>query len=198
MITHAQSALQASTDAVVDLLDAGAGANATLEILDDTTVLSTHDMDDPAFGAAAATGIATAGTIADDTSADATGTADGWRCKDTDGNTIMTGQAGQKRNIVAVDDTEGQFSISGDHTTEFAAGTDFNVVGSTGNDGGYTVASVEYTGGATVITVEADQTVPDATVDGQIHKGELGLDNASIAAGQTVSVSSFTYKALRT
>jgi hypothetical protein len=97
----------------------------------------------------------------------------------------------------AADGAGGTVTIDGDHTTEFAAGVDFNAVGSTGNDGGYTVAAVELAGGDTVITVEADQTIADATADGQIHRGELGLDNDSIATGQTVSITSFSYRALR-
>lgn len=199
MITHEQAVKQAATDAVVDRVDLGGGANGTFEILAaDNTVLSSHAMANPAFGAAASTGLATAGAIADDPSANATGTAAKWRIKDTAGTVVMTGQAGLKRSIVAVaTGAGGTVSIAGDHTAEFAAGTDFNITGSTGNDGGYTVASVTYTGGNTVITVEKDQTISNATADGKVHVGEFGLDNTSIAATQQVVVSSFAYKALR-
>lgn len=194
-LTHSQSAKQAATNAVVDLLDVGAGANGTLEILDGATVLSTHALAEPAFGAAAADGTATADTIGSATAGN-TGTADGYKFKDEDGNAIITGTAGMKRSITAVSaGAGGTITLAGDLTAEFPAGTPFTVVGSTGNDGSYTVASVAF-GAATVITIEADQTLADATADGYAHVGELGLDNTSIASGQTVNVSSATYRAL--
>ena len=198
MITHEQAPKQAATNAVVDLADAGGGANATLELLDGATVLSSHAMSNPAFGDADANGVAAANPIADDESANADGDCDGWRIKNTAGTVVMTGQAGKKYAIVAVTTGPGAtVSIAGDHTAEFAAGTDFGIVGSTGNDGGYTVASVEYSGGNTVITVEADQTLANATADGKLHRGEIGLDNPSIATEQVVTVSAFSYQALR-
>lgn len=128
-MTHSAAALQAATDAVVDLIDGGAGAG-TLEILDGATVLAILTMSDPAFGAAAASGLATASAITDDASANADGTADGWRCKDSNGNIVMTGEA-------------------------------------------------------------------RASGDADLGE-ELVLDNTSITRGQTVSISSFTYKALTT
>lgn len=194
-LTHAVAAQNAAADAVTALLDAGVGANATLEILDGATVLSAHNMSNPAFGAAAA-GVATADSIANATAGNS-GTADGWRAKDTDGGVILSGAAGQKWAIVAVaTGAGGRFEVAGDHSAEFAAGTDFTVTGSTGNDGYYTVAAVAYNGtsGQTEIDVEADQTVASAVADGHLHVGECGLDNSSITADQTVSISSFTYK----
>jgi len=196
-LTHAQAALQAATDAVVDLIDVGAGANGTLELLDDTTVLSAHAFSATAFGAANAGGVATAAAIGDDTDADATGTADKAKIKDADGDVVVTLDAGQKRDITAVGTgAGGTFGIAGDHTTELAAGTRFNVVGSTGNDGTYTVQSSSYGSPTTTITVTADETVADATVDGQVHVGQIGLDNTSIEIHQTVSISALTYQAL--
>jgi len=196
-VTHVQAALQAATDAVVDLIDVGAGSNGTLEILDDTTVLTSHALAATAFGAAAASGVATAAAIGDATAGN-TGTADKWKVKDADGDELFAGAAGIKRSITAVGTgAGGSFGVAGDHTAEFAAGTEFTVTGSTGNDGTYTVASVSESGGTTTIVVEADQTVSNATVDGSVHVGQLGLDNTSITSGQSVSVSAFTYKALR-
>ena len=97
-LTHVQGARQDATDAVVDLFDVGGGANATLEIGNGsvagptmTTVLSTHNMSAPAFGSAAASGTATAGAVADDASADATGTANVFRIKDKAGTTRIWG-----------------------------------------------------------------------------------------------------------
>lgn len=87
-------------DAIIDLLDAGAGAGL-LKIYDgvqpasaDTavssqTLLGTLTFSDPAFGAADNDGKVTANTITSDSSADATGTASWARLTDSDGNTVM-------------------------------------------------------------------------------------------------------------
>jgi hypothetical protein len=84
-----------AADAIVDDLDAGAGAG-TIAIrtgaqptnvgdADTGTLLGTLTFSDPAFGAAA-TGTATASAITSDTNADASGTAGHARLKDSDGN----------------------------------------------------------------------------------------------------------------
>lgn len=95
----------AACDAIVDLLDGGTGAG-TIKIYDGSqpadpdeavgaqTLLSEHDLNDPAFGAAADDapgGKATANAIADDSSANATGTAAWFRASDGDGTAIIDG-----------------------------------------------------------------------------------------------------------
>lgn len=90
---------QAACDAVVDLIDGGAAAG-TIQIRSGTqpadaddaatgTLLATLTFSDPAFGAAAVTGVATASAITDDSSADATGTATWARVLDSNSNTIF-------------------------------------------------------------------------------------------------------------
>jgi len=97
-------ARNASADAVVDLLDAGI-SDAYIEVRDGAppvnvsdpdsgTLLATLVMNDPAFGAAVA-GVATANAIASDISADASGDAGHFRAKDSDGNTVFQGTAGE-------------------------------------------------------------------------------------------------------
>lgn len=97
-------------DAIVDLCDAGTtNPQATLVIYSGTppanvdtalsgnTVLAQLAMSNPAFGPAAdaAPGAtATAGAIADDTSADATGTATFFRILDRDNTPVIQGTAG--------------------------------------------------------------------------------------------------------
>ena len=103
-ITIPQSARQAACNAIVDLLDAGAGAG-TLEIRTGSapdpdvaatgTLLGTVTYQDPAFGNADTDGIATANTpLTDDTSADATGIAGYFRAEDSDGNCVFQGTVG--------------------------------------------------------------------------------------------------------
>lgn len=84
----------AACDAIVDLIDGGAGAG-TLKFYTSAfgTLLATLTFTDPAFGAAA-TGTATAATITADTSADATGTAAVWRIEDSNGADVLEGTAG--------------------------------------------------------------------------------------------------------
>lgn len=90
-LTLATSARNAACDAIVDLIDAGAGAG-TLKIYTASfaTLLGTLTFSDPAFGAAS-TGTATASSITSDTSADATGTAAVFRIADSNAATVFEG-----------------------------------------------------------------------------------------------------------
>lgn len=98
------SARNGATNGIVDLIDAGSGAG-TIEIrtgapptnvadADSGTKLATLTFSDPAFGNSS-TGVATASAITSDTSADASGVAGHFRVKDSDGNVIMQGTAGE-------------------------------------------------------------------------------------------------------
>lgn len=69
--------------------------------------------------------------------------------------------------ITAVNTGAKKFTIAGNHAAPFfLAGSLFTVGGSTGNDGEFHVASSEFAGGNTVITVS--EVIADATVDGTI------------------------------
>lgn len=125
-----QGEAAAACDAVVDRLDAGAGAGyieirtgtqpATGDTAASGTLLGTLTLSDPAFGAAtvASPAVATAGAITSDTSADATGTAGWFRAYDSnaaqviDGSITATGGGGDMIlddvNIVA----DGTISVS--------------------------------------------------------------------------------------
>jgi hypothetical protein len=88
----------AAANAIVDLIDAGAGAG-TIEVYDGVlptnanTAISTQNLlatltfADPAFGDATG-GVVTAGAITSDSSIDQTGTAAWARIKDSDGNVV--------------------------------------------------------------------------------------------------------------
>lgn len=114
------AARSAAADAIVDRLDAGAGAG-TIEIrtgtqptnaddADTGTLLATLTFSDPAFGAAS-NGVATASAITQDSSADATGTAGYFVVKDSDGTKQFTGSVGTSgadMNLVTTSITAGQ------------------------------------------------------------------------------------------
>jgi len=121
-ITHSEAAKKAATDAVVDLVDGGAGAGY-FTICDGASVLATITFSDPAFSAADADGVATADTTpALSAAAGAAGDADNFKVYDSNDALIFSG-------------------------------------------------TITATGGG----------------------GDMTLDNVSIASGQTVTISSFTY-----
>jgi hypothetical protein len=106
------AARNAATDAVVDLIDGGAGAG-TIAIrtgaqptnvgdADSGTLLGTLTFSDPAFGASS-TGVATASAITSDTSADASGTAGHARIKDSTPAILMDCTCGQGSGDVNFD-----------------------------------------------------------------------------------------------
>ena len=127
------AAAKAACDAVVDLIDAGAGAGK-IAIYDgaqpagpDTAVttqtkLAEPTFSDPAFGAAAdgnPGGVATANAISDDTNADNTGTAAWFRITDSDGNAIIDGSVG----TVSADMVLNTTAIAAGSTVSLTAGT---------------------------------------------------------------------------
>lgn len=101
MVTRiATNVRNAMADAAVDLIDAGPGAGtvqirtgaqpATAGTTATGTLLGTLTLSDPAFGAAS-NGVATAGAVTGDSSADASGTAGWFRVLDSTGATVMDG-----------------------------------------------------------------------------------------------------------
>ena len=94
------AARSAATDGVVDLIDAGSGPGtvqirtgaqpATVATTATGTLLGTLTLSDPAFGSAS-NGVATAGTVTGDSSADATGTAGWFRALDSNGVAVIDG-----------------------------------------------------------------------------------------------------------
>ncbi len=62
------------------------------------------------------------------------------------------------------------FKFLGDQTDQIVAGDMISVVGSTGNDGFYTVAAVSFGTGKT--SVEVVEAIPDATADGDLFHAD--------------------------
>lgn len=91
-ITLSTAARNAACNAVVDLVDVGAGSHGTLEILQTSTVLVSIDLDEPAFGSAS-TGVATAAGLPKSGVAIAAGTANAYKVKDEDGTVVWSGVA---------------------------------------------------------------------------------------------------------
>jgi hypothetical protein len=120
------AAAKAACDAVVDLLDGGAGAGyieirtgsqpATVATAASGTLLGTVTLSDPAFGNAttASPSVATASAITSDTSADASGTAGWFRAYDSAATAIIDG------SITA---TGGGGDMTLDNTSIVAGGT---------------------------------------------------------------------------
>ena len=107
-VSITNTAAKAAADAIVDLIDGGSGAGKLViyggtppadadTAITDQTKLAELTFSDPAFGAAADDtpgAIATADTITQDSSADATGTATFFRAVDSAGNTVIQGSVG--------------------------------------------------------------------------------------------------------
>ena len=84
-ISLSNAAKDAVNDALVDLLDAGAGANGQIIVKDGAAVLATLDLDaPPAFGASAA-GVVSALNLPKSATATGTGVADSFDAVDRDG-----------------------------------------------------------------------------------------------------------------
>lgn len=120
------AAAKAACDAVVDLVDGGAGAGyveirtgsqpATVATAASGTLLGTLTYSDPAFGNAttASPSVATANAITSDTTADATGTAGWFRVYDSAATAIMDG---------SITGTGGGGDMELDSTSIIAGGT---------------------------------------------------------------------------
>lgn len=115
-LTLATATQNAACDAVVDLIDAGAGTEGQLQIYDGTrpasantavgtqVLLADLPLANPAFGAAAS-GAATLQGVPIEVNAIATGTATWFRVLDTDGNTILDGSVGVSGTDLIVNTT---------------------------------------------------------------------------------------------
>jgi len=121
MATLTTAARNAACDAIVDLVDVGAGSNGTLQIgtTGFASVLVTFDLDATAFGDAA-TGVATAASLPISATAVATGTAAEYRVRDADDTVVWSGtDVGTFENDVVLSTT----SISSGQSIDLTACT---------------------------------------------------------------------------
>jgi hypothetical protein len=109
------TARNAAANAIVDLIDAGAGAGllriytglmpATPQTaVTDQTLLATLTFSDPAFGDAAS-GVVTAAAITEDSTADANGIATWARVVDSTGNAVMDMDVGVAGAVLVLNTT---------------------------------------------------------------------------------------------
>jgi hypothetical protein len=184
-------------NARLDTVESTIGTSAQLKVrtgappancaaADAGTVLATMTLPADWMAAAAAGSKALSGTW-QDASADATGTAGHFRIYDSAGTTChIQGTAGQ--NVVL---TTSALTAANGNVLTFTATTGvvagMNVAG-TGVVAGSTVAAVT----GTTVTLSQTSTAGVASGASITFSYDLSLDNASIAAGQSVTVASFT------
>lgn len=89
-VTHSDTVKQTVADAVVDLIDGGAGAGNLVFRTSGDVEVATCAFSDPAFGNSNSTGLATANAISDDTNATG-GTIAKFTAEDSDAATVFTG-----------------------------------------------------------------------------------------------------------
>jgi hypothetical protein len=184
-------------NARLDTVESTIGTSAQLKVrtgappancaaADTGTVLATMTLPADWMAAAASGSKALSGTW-QDASADATGTAGHFRVYDSAGTTChIQGTAGQ--NVVL---TTSALTAANGNVLTFAATTGvvagMNVAG-TGIVAGSTVAAVT----GTTVTLSQTSTAGVASGASITFSYDMSLDNASIAAGQSVTVASFT------
>jgi hypothetical protein len=105
-LVHTTAVRNSQADNIDALINTGAGT-ATLEIATTAfgTTLAVINLQNPAFGAAAAGIITLQGVPLSDASADATGTAAVWRIKDRDGTEIVRGTIGTSGTDLIITNT---------------------------------------------------------------------------------------------
>lgn len=73
----------------------------------------------------------------------------------------------QLNQITSVDTTNDNFVVSGDADYLLSSGETIQVIGSTANDGTYTVSSVSYDSTNNETTISTQESIGDSTVDGR-------------------------------
>jgi uncharacterized protein (TIGR02217 family) len=85
-------------------------------------------------------------------------------------------------SVVAGSTLDDWIAVSGNKTSTIADGDNFEITGSTGNDGIYTVASVEYEAGFNRTKINVTGSIESAVVDGNVIHGQPN-DGAVLTCG---------------
>lgn len=97
----------------------------------------------------------------------------------SDGKLVDSGIDDQRLktgDIVNVDASLDLFELSGDKTDRLIDGNQIRVNGSTGNDGTYTISSVDYDSGDDRTEIFVQEDVTDSTADGRIYDGVVTIE----------------------
>ena len=102
--------------------------------------------------------------------------------------TLKNFDLGDAYAVVAVDTGNETFTVDGKHLKDFSSGSVFEVEGSTGNDGIYTVSAVSYDepNDQTTVTVTGDLT--DSTADGTLKPGQSIKINMEVDLNGVVEI----------
>lgn len=89
----------------------------------------------------------------------------------TTANVLTNTFIANSTSVVSVNSAQRRFYVLGDHTSTINAGQQIGVVGSTGNNGSYTVVSAMYESSANRTRLAVSQVIPSSIVDGIIDLG---------------------------
>lgn len=161
---------------------------ARILLREGTTVRATAEMSSPSFVAA------TGGELVASPIAEAellsSGDLDNFEIINRDEVVIVSGDITKSREITAVDTGAGTFTVAGEFASEFPVQEKLRVFGSTANNGIYTILSVAE---ATDTVITVFETIVNATPDGKLHAGPLGLTSTTgLASGEKIAIESLT------
>jgi hypothetical protein len=83
-----------------------------------------------------------------------------------------------ENNIVTIDNTLKIISIAGNHTSTYSVARKFEILGSTNNNGQYTITSVSYSSPNTLITIQ--ETLTSSTANGKLSIYKYYDDDAGV------------------
>lgn len=115
-------------------------------------------------------------------------------------NPIIDQQATMTYTFAVVDVNQGSqlFAFAGDYENQFIVDAEFIIQNSTGNNGTYTVASVTYNSGLDQSEVTVNESIPDATIDGEIVFASVAVVPEDVATKQYVDGKTKNYRDVQT
>lgn len=86
-------------------------------------------------------------------------------------DTLVSNEQSGKQPIIAVDTTNEIFTVNGDKTQELVVDQAIEVIGSTGNNGTYTISNLSYDGVNDETDITVNEDITNSTADGTIIPG---------------------------